>query len=69
MDNIDKYVKGVMISDGNHNYAIPESLYNEHKGFINNFDEGDYEACSKWNSLFSEYIIDGTFEFFIKLKQ
>lgn len=69
MDKIDIYVKGVMISDGSHDYAIPESLYNEHKDFINNCDEGSSEDCEKWDFLFANYRIDGTFEFYIKLKQ
>lgn len=69
MDKIDIYVKGVMISDGSHDYAIPESLYNEHKDFITDCDEDDVEDCEKWNFLFSDYRVEGKFEFYIKLKQ
>ena len=69
MDNIDKYVKGYMLNDGSHKYAIPEKLYEEHKVFINEFDEDSEDDCAKWDRLFSEYRVDGTFEFYIKLKQ
>ena len=69
MGNIDKYVRGRMLNDGSHEYAIPESLYNEHNDYIENFDEYRYEDCQKWDSLFGHYRVEGNFEFYIKLKQ
>jgi len=68
MDNITKYVKGVMITDGDHEYAIPEGLYNEHQEFIDRNDVDSEEWCDKFNDLFGVYRIDGNFEFYIKLK-
>jgi hypothetical protein len=69
MDNIDKYVKGYMLNDGSHKYAIPENLFKENENFIHDFDEDSVEDCDKWDRLFSEYRVDGHFEFYIKLKQ